>query len=177
MLLWYFISASRYTGMLFSFPKTCGGSAVSTFRPWPNLPGFNQQSLHLWVTPTLQFLSLTWFVIILNVTWPKKNKNKNLTFSDTTNSSCSPTHFSLPIELFWTPLPPGPHTLSPNLPLHPLSPKSSIFFFLIATNICILSQQHLLHPSLHYHFNQITLIHTLMRSYSSPVILSIWLFS
>ena len=57
-------------------------------------------------------------------------KTPNLTFSDTTNSSRSPTHSSLSIELFWTPLPPGPHTfLSPSLPLHPLYLPNPVFFF------------------------------------------------
>lgn len=102
-----FISASCYAETLFSFPKTCGSSAVSNFRPWPNLLGFNEQSLHLWVTLTSQLLSLARFVIILSVTWPKKT---TLFFFLTTNPSCSPTHTSLPTELFWTPLPSRPHT-------------------------------------------------------------------
>lgn len=104
-------------------------------------------------------------------------QKNNLTFSDTTNSSYSPTHSSLPIELFWIPFPPGPHTFCLQICHFILCISEIQYFFLIATNIRILSQQHLLHPSLHYHFNQVTLIHTLMRSFSSPVILSVWLFS
>lgn len=56
-------------------------------------------------------------------------KKNYLTFSHTTNSSCSPTHSSLSIELFWSPRHPD-HTLSVSkfATLSSVSPKSRFFF-------------------------------------------------
>lgn len=126
-------------------------------------------SLYTWVTPSLQLLSPSWFVIILHVTWPRTPPD--LTFSDTTNSSCSHTHSKclqnyfrlcfLPVSKFAT--------------SSSASSKPSIRFWLPL--IYVFFQQQLSHPSPHYHFNRVILIHALMRSFSTPVILSIRLFS
>lgn len=178
MSLWYFTGASPYAGALFTFPETRGGFAVSAFRVWPNLLGFNQKSF---------FQSLSHTHIATSV--------KDLVCNHTKCNGQNPpqSYFSLilPIHhvLLLTPVcyrvildftaSRTTYFLSPNLPLPPLYLPNPVFFFffLIATNICILSQQYLLHPSLHYHFNQVPSIHARMRSFSNPVILSIWLFS
>lgn len=122
-----FISPSCYAEALFSFPKTCGSSAVSTFRPWPNLFGFNEQSLHLWVTVTSQLLSPTRFVIISSVTWPKKHFFFFLSYFQFIMFS-----YSLQ-SVYRAILEPTPswttYFPSPNLPLHPLYLPNPVLFF------------------------------------------------
>lgn len=64
-------------------------------------------SFNLWVTPILQLLSRTWFVIIPNVM--AKNPH-NLTFPSFYQFIMFSYSLQSVIELFWTSLPPGPHT-------------------------------------------------------------------
>lgn len=133
-------------------------------------------SFHLRVTPTSQLLSWAWFLIIPNVMAEKHHSLIFFWFYQFIIYLLTLVCWRVILDLTasWT-----TYFLLPNLPLHPLSFPNSVFFFfsLIATNTCILSQQYLLHPPLHYHFNQVPSIHTLMKSFSSPVILSRWLFS
>lgn len=97
MNLWYFISASSHAGTLFTFPEACGGSALGSDPTCLVL--ISSLSFHLRVTSTSQLLSRTWFVITPNV---MAKNHHSLTYSNSTNSSCSPTHSR-------TSLPPGPH--------------------------------------------------------------------
>lgn len=128
-------------------------------------------SFHPWVTPISQLLSQA-----CNHT---KSNGQNTSQSFWFHQFIFSYSLQSVIELFWTSLPPGPHIFCFQI-CHFILCIPQIqysFSFLTATNICILSQQYLLHPPLHYHFNQVPSIHTLMRSFSSPVILNIWLFS
>lgn len=174
MSLGYFISASPCAGTLFTFPETCGASAVSSIRLWASLLGFNQQSFF----PSLGHIHIVTSVTDLVCSHTKCNGQK-ASLSFWFHQYMFSYSLQSVIELFWTSLTPEPHIFCFQI-CHFILCISQIqysFSFLIATNICILSQQYLLHPLLHYHFNQVPSIHTLMRSFSSPVIFSIWVFS